>query len=262
MCSSDLIPVQPSSVTIVINNPPSLCSPGKADLTNPSVTAGSAQGITYTYFTDAAASIRFTTPSAADNGIYYIRGTSSEGCYDIKPVTVTILQAPVADAGPDRILDNQFETFMEANITQINDTGTWSVIYGTGELLDKRDAKTSVSRLSINENVFIWMVRNGICPAVTDTVRITVGDLKIQTLITPNMDGRNDYLKVKGLESMGRTELVIFDRRGVQVFKNVDYDNLWNGVDYNGNPLHDDTYFYSLRTENGKSVNGFIIIRR
>jgi gliding motility-associated-like protein len=266
-CISELsknivIPVQPSSVRLVITNPPSLCSPGKADLTDPSVTAGSSPGIIYAYYTDAAATISFNTPSGADNGIYYIRGTSSEGCYDVKPVIVTIMQAPAADAGPDQILDNQFETIMEANLTQINDTGTWSVISGTGEFLDESDAKTSVSKLSINENIFIWMVRNGICPAASDTVSITVSDTKIQTLITPNMDGRNDYFELKGLESMGRTELLIFDRRGAQVFKNVDYDNRWNGVDYNGNPLHDDTYFYVLKTENGRIVNGFIVIRR
>jgi gliding motility-associated-like protein len=270
-CISELsmnivIHVQPSTVTLVITNPPSLCSPGKADLTSPSVTAGSTQGITYAYYTDAAATISYPTPSGADNGIYYIRGTSAEGCFDIKPVAVTVMQAPVADAGPDKILDNQFETFMEADLTRINDTGTWSVIAGTGEFSDENDAKTSVSGLSINENKFIWTVRNEICPAASDTVSITVSitvsNQKIQTLITPNMDGRNDYFELKGLESMGRTELLVFDRRGVQVFKNANYDNLWNGVDYNGNPLHDDTYFYVLRTENGKIVNGFIVIRR
>ena len=257
-----IIPAQPSSVTVVITNPPSLCSPAMADLTNPSVTAGSTQGITYSYYTDAAATLAYSTPSDADNGIYYIRGISSEGCFDIKPVRVTVNQSPVADAGPDKILDNQFETDMEAELTQINDTGTWSALSGTGEFFDESDPKTSVSGLSIDENIFIWIVTNGICPASSDTVSITVRDLKIQTLITPNMDGRNDYFELIGLKAMGSTELLVFDRRGVQVFKNADYDNLWNGVDYNGNPLHDDTYFYALRTENGKIIKGFIVIRR
>ena len=266
-CISELsmnivIPAQPSSVTMVITNPPLLCTPRKADLTSPSVTAGSTQGITYAYYTDASATISFPTPYAADNGIYYIRGTNSGGCYDIKPVTVTVNQSPNADAGPDKTLDNVFETVMDAEITRINDTGTWTVLSGTGEFLDVNDAKTSVKRLSMNKNMFMWTVRNGICPASYDTVSIIVRDLKVPTLITPNMDGRNDYFEVNGLESTGKTELVIFDRRGVQVFKSANYDNLWNGVDYNGNPLHDDTYFYSLRTKDGKTINGFIVIRR
>ena len=36
------------------------------------------------------------------------------------------------------------------------------------------------------------------------------------------------------------------------VFKNSDYDNKWNGVDYNENPLPSDTYFYVLKAGNGQ----------
>jgi gliding motility-associated-like protein len=119
-----------------------------------------------------------------------------------------------------------------------------------------------VSGLSPEQNEFLWTVTNGVCPLSFDTVMITVHDLRIQTLMTPNMDGRNDYFIINGLNTLGRTELVIFDRRGAQVYKNGNYDNLWNGVDYNGNPLPDDTYFFVMKTENGRSVSGFIVIRR
>jgi len=257
-----VIPVQPSPVTVIITNPPSLCPPEKADLTNPSVTAGSSPGTIFTYFTDASANTVYSTPSRADSGTYFVKGTNPSGCFDIKPVTVTVNQIPVADAGPDKILDNQFTATMEAQLTHQNDTGTWSVISGTGDFLNNNDANTTVNKLSMNENIFLWTVSNGICSDAYDTVSFIVRDMQIQTLITPNMDGNNDYFILRGLESMGRTELVVFDRRGVQVFKNEDYDNLWDGVDFNGNPLRGDTYFYVLKPGNGKSVNGFIVIRR
>ena len=76
------------------------------------------------------------------------------------------------------------------------------------------------------------------------------------------MDGRNDYFVVNGFSAQGRMELVIFDRRGVQVYKSQNYDNLWYGIDYNKNPLPEDTYFYVLKTENDQSLKGFIVIRR
>jgi gliding motility-associated-like protein len=76
------------------------------------------------------------------------------------------------------------------------------------------------------------------------------------------MDGRNDYFVIGRTEILGKIELVIFDRRGVMVFKSMDYNNLWNGIDYNGIPLSEDTYFYSLKSENGRSINGFVLIRR
>jgi len=39
-------------------------------------------------------------------------------------------------------------------------------------------------------------------------------------LITPNGDLINDYFEIRGIESLGKTELAIFDRRGELVFKN------------------------------------------
>jgi gliding motility-associated-like protein len=101
-----------------------------------------------------------------------------------------------------------------------------------------------------------------VCPAVSDTVNIVVNNLVIPTLITPNMDGKNDYFVLRGLTTLGETKLVIFDRRGVEVYKNLNYDNSWNGVDYNNNPLSEDTYFYVLNSVNGKSISGYIVIRR
>jgi gliding motility-associated-like protein len=141
-------------------------------------------------------------------------------------------------------------------------TGFWSLISGTAEFSDFRNAKTSVIGLALNENKFLWTLKNGVCPATSDTAMIIVHDLTIPTLITPNMDGKNDFFILRGLENLGKTELEIFNRGGVKVWKNEEYDNLWNGVDNNGNPLPDDTYFYVLRTVRGKSLSGYIVIRR
>ena len=77
-------------------------------------------------------------------------------------------------------------------------------------------------------------------------------DLIIPTLITPNGDPKNEYFVILGLSNLGKTELIIFDRRGAQVFKNSDYDNKWNGVDYNENPLPNDTYFFIMNSSEGR----------
>jgi gliding motility-associated-like protein len=96
----------------------------------------------------------------------------------------------------------------------------------------------------------------------SDTVNIIVHDLIIPTLITPNKDGKNEYFTIRGVETLGKTELVIFNKWGARVYLNTNYDNKWDGIDYNEDPLPDDTYFYVLRPEKSKPVRGYVVVRR
>jgi gliding motility-associated-like protein len=266
-CSSPLsanvvIDPVPQAQPISITDPPPACYPSTVDLTAASITAGSSPGITYSYWKNSSATINFSTPESATEGIYYIRGTDMNGCSEVKPVRVTILQKPNANAGTDQVLDYQFETQLAAERPGTNETGKWSVLSGSGLFTDNTDAGTTVKNLSTGRNVFLWTVTNKVCGPSSDSVSVNVKDLVIPTLITPNMDGKNDYFIIANDERLGRTELIIFDRRGVQVYKSMNYDNRWNGVDFNGAPLEDDTYFFLLNPEKGKSFSGYIVIRR
>jgi gliding motility-associated-like protein len=175
---------------------------------------------------------------------------------------VVVYQTPVANAGPDQVLSNVFITTMNAQLANNYESGIWSVISGSAEFSNDTLAKTKVTGLSAGKNTLLWTVTNEVCSISTDTVLISVRNLIVPTLITPNMDGKNDYFILKGSEAVGRMEIVIFDRRGVQVYKNSNYDNSWNGVDYNGKPLSDDTYFYIVKTDNGPTAKGYIVVRR
>lgn len=57
------------------------------DLTIPAVTQGSTPGLTFSYYTDAAATIVYATPTTSLPGIYFIVGTVSNGCADTVAVT-------------------------------------------------------------------------------------------------------------------------------------------------------------------------------
>ncbi len=80
---------------IVITDPAPVCAPATVDITGASVTTGSASGLTYSYYQDAAGTIVLPLPNAiALGGTYYVRGTGASGCSDIKPVVVTINPKP------------------------------------------------------------------------------------------------------------------------------------------------------------------------
>lgn len=79
---------------LVVNQPAAVCVPNTVDLT--ATTTGSQAGLVFTYWKDAAATIPYLTPTTASSGTYYIKATSSLGCFDIKSVTVEINPLPTA----------------------------------------------------------------------------------------------------------------------------------------------------------------------
>ncbi|MES2371858.1 MAG: PKD domain-containing protein [Bacteroidota bacterium] len=92
---------QPVSVTInpapVINitNPAAVCEPVTIDITAPAVTNGSSNGLTLSYWTDAANTIPLVTPASLQtSGTYYVKGVSVSGCSASLPVTVVINPVP------------------------------------------------------------------------------------------------------------------------------------------------------------------------
>ncbi|MGB8492373.1 MAG: gliding motility-associated C-terminal domain-containing protein [Bacteroidales bacterium] len=183
-------------------------------------------------------------------------------CSNSDQMIVEVRTQPVAYAGQDQVLEYTFDATLDATPPGVDQTGEWTVLEGKGDFSDISDPKATVSHLSLNLNRFIWTVTNQVCPVSSDTVGIFVHDLIIPTLITPNLDGINDFFVIKGMESIGKVTLTVFNRWGAMVYRNENYDNRWDGVDENNNPLQDDTYFFILEDEKIRTIKGYIVIRR
>ena len=50
-------------------------------------------------------------------------------------------------------------------------------------------------------------------------------------LLTLNDDGKNDVWKIYEIEAYGKVSVTIFNRNGVLVYENPDYQNTWDGKD-------------------------------
>lgn len=95
---TDSVVVDVSSSELKVTDPAAVCSPGVVNLTDAAVTAGSAAGLTYTYWKDANATQSLANPDKVSvSGTYYIVGTSATGCTSAPTaVKVTVNPLPVA----------------------------------------------------------------------------------------------------------------------------------------------------------------------
>jgi gliding motility-associated-like protein len=191
-------------------------------------------------------------------GIYTLIVADNNGCINTATENIVINEAPIAVAGPDQNLKFTFETQMNAELSS-SETGEWSLISGSGDIVDIHSPTTRINKLSIGENKFLWKVLNGKCEDTAE-VKITVFDVFVPSVITPNGDGKNDYFKIS--EFNGKVELIIFNRWGNEEYRSDNYLNDWDGRNNKGAELPNDTYFYILKFENGRVSKGSVFIKR
>ena len=99
------------------------------------------------------------------------------------------------------------------------------------------------------------------CDEVVVEVSVKCQPMKVNSGFSPNNDGINDLLTIEGLEHYPNNELIIFNRWGAEIFKQVNYEEKWDGS-YDGLPLPDGTYFYILKDGIGGRQSGYIQINR
>ena len=96
-------------------------------------------------------------------------------------ITILIfdIDQPDANAGPDQSLCSPtFNTLLSGNVATFPSSGQWTLISGTGTIVNPTSPTTAVTGLSIGENIFRWTVSNGPCANATtfDQVSIFVFD--------------------------------------------------------------------------------------
>ena len=87
-------------------------------------------------------------------------------------------------------------------------------------------------------------------------------DLFVPEGFSPNGDGVNDLLVLKGIRSDATVTVQIFNRWGTLVFESNNYENNWNGTSDQGD-LPAGTYFYIVRvSQPAVEQNGYITLWR
>lgn len=200
----------------------------------------------------------------SQSGVYeLVRAVSNGVCEDADTVQIQFKKAPLAQIDSIAPMYNKFETPLRATEIVDDENGMWSVLMnGTGRIAESSNAETTITELSLGENLVLWQVSNGYC-IDEDTASIVVYDIFIPEIITPNGDGSNDYFEILGIEDLTNVKLVVYNRWGTEVYENTNYaeDNNWDATNKSGAELTNDTYFYVLTINNSNPIKGFVVIK-
>ncbi len=98
-------------------------------------------------------------------------------------------------------------------------------------------------------------------PIIVRDCSITPYALHIPNAFSPNGDVTNDYFIIRGLPE--NSSFTVYNRSGKKVFESVNYQNDWNGMDLDGNPLETGTYWYVLIVQGiPDAYKGYIYLKR
>ena len=126
-------------VSVVTTDPNSVCTPATVNLTNAAITTGSSSGLTFSYWLDANATNPLTNyTTVAASGIYWIKGTTTNGCSDIQPVNVTVNTTPeITTASTKTICSGESTNItLEANVPA---SFSWTIGEVTGDVTGTSD---------------------------------------------------------------------------------------------------------------------------
>lgn len=100
-------------------------------------------------------------------------------------ITVFPVSQPTPNAGPDQtfcFISTPITATLTGNAPTAPGTGVWSLVSGSGTIANVNSVTTTVSGLSLGQNVFQWTLNNGSCDAaVSDQMIITVFNGSIST---------------------------------------------------------------------------------
>ncbi|MCW5899497.1 MAG: gliding motility-associated C-terminal domain-containing protein [Flavobacteriales bacterium] len=178
---------------------------------------------------------------------------------------------PPADAGPDQqFCQDVSTTNLDAVPATSTAFGAWSLLMGTGNIVDAFDPMTLVTGMQQGNNWFVWTVDNGVCGTTADTMLVFIKDcltLTIPDAFSPNGDGVNDTFVIRNLESYPNNSFQVFNRWGNKILDRSPYNNDWDGTSQYGavfgEKLPESTYYYVLDLGNDtEAYTGFIYLRR
>jgi gliding motility-associated-like protein len=153
--------------------------------------------------TAASNNVRYTwykNGIAQDTGFgspFYNYAVTSAGTYAVcvdsggscpRTDILTILPAPVSNAGNDQKVCNAAIATLNGNAIPSGATGTWSIVSGTGHISNIHDSASTVTGIGAGDLVLSWTISDSPCPLSSSTVTIHRDTLSVPALTGASFD--------------------------------------------------------------------------
>lgn len=179
-------------------------------------------------------------------GTYNLTVTDFNGCIDSNSITVALLPDPTGNFVTSPLnfgLKDNTIGFLEQLNLSIGQIVEWSWEFGDGQSTVSNDSNPTFIYSDTGTYTIKLKVRtsNG-CYFSYDREIIIGDEVTAVNVITPNGDGKNDFLVFPYLEFYPESKLVVYNRWGRLVYENGNYQNDWDGGE-----MSDGVYYYVLQ---------------
>jgi gliding motility-associated-like protein len=216
--------------------------------------------------------------SLTNTSTFYVSLTIS-GCESTRTaVTATLLSTGCAPVITTQTLTTQIEGKIEINLQSfITTPGTLDPTSVKVVTQPASGAIASITNFLLiidykgkpfsgKETIIIEACNtNGLCAQQTFTIEVA-GDVIVFNAVSPNGDGKNEFLVLQYIESISpKNQVSIYNRWGDEVFSISDYDNktrVFAGLGTSGSKLPSGTYFYKITLiDTSKTLTGFFSLK-
>lgn len=199
---------------------------------------GSAPPFTYSWSNGQTTS----TAVGLAPGTYTCVVTDANGCTMTETVTVGSLSSLAPDAG-------NFVTITAGQSTQLNGSGGLGYTWSPSGSLSCTNCPNPVASPTVTTTYTLTVSDSIGCTAI-DTVTVFVemdcsGEIFVPNAFSPNGDGQNDQLFVRGA-CIEYLDFSVYNRWGERVFHTTDQNIGWDGV-WRGQPCENAVFTYVVK---------------
>ena len=241
--------------TLNVTDPPRICPDQTVNLQAAAITAGSDNGLVFTYWRDTTATTQLVNPGATAPGRYFIKATNGFGCIAIKAVNGRAHAVTAGSISPAMPPVSCIGTPVELKAT----SGTAYQWYHNDTLITGATAQT---HKAAHPGDYSVIIDNGTCAVkAANKVKITfqpcVPDAKVfvPTAFTPNKNGENDVLRPILYNITELRYFKVYNRWGQEVFQTKEMGKGWDGT-LKGSAQPSETYSWILECigKNGEII--------